>query len=59
MKNQEINRKVTECRQRLYDQIQFNVPKGERDRIKAYAEAQGLSMNEYIRRLIVTDMKND
>lgn len=59
MTNKEKNQKVTECRQRLYEQIQFNVRKGEREKIKAYAESKGMSMNEYIRQLIVKDMEQD
>lgn len=50
--------RVVESRRKNCDQIQFNVPKGERDKIKAYAESIGLSMNEYIRRSIRFTMEH-
>jgi len=31
-----------------YDRININVPKGERDRLKAVAAAQGKSLNQYV-----------
>ena len=31
-----------------YDYIRVNVPKGERDAIKAYAESQGMSVNKLL-----------
>ena len=40
-----------------YEQIQIRVKKGNKERIKEYAEAQGKSMNEYIAELIEADMK--
>ena len=36
----------TEYVKEHYDYIRVNVPKGEREKIKAYAEAQGLSVNK-------------
>lgn len=42
-----------------YDRINLTVPKGEKDKIKAYAESKGESVNGYINRLIAEDMKND
>ena len=50
---------VMDSRHKNYDMISLPVPKGERDKIKAYAESKGMSMNEYIRQLIVKDMKQD
>lgn len=41
-----------------YDRINLTVPKGDKERIKAYAEAQGKSVNGYINDLIEKDMKN-
>ena len=41
-----------------YEQIQIRVKKGNKDRIKAYAEARGKSLNEYITDLIEADMKD-
>ena len=35
-------------RAKAYDQVNINVPKGHRDKIKAAAEALGLSLNAYI-----------
>ncbi|MBQ8966271.1 toxin-antitoxin system HicB family antitoxin [Ruminococcus sp.] len=41
---------------KTYDQLRVNVKKGEREKIKAHAEAQGLSLNAYINKLIAEDM---
>lgn len=41
---------------KAYDRINVNVKKGERDKIKAYAESKGLSLNAYINKLIADDM---
>lgn len=52
---------VIESRRKIYDMIQFSVPKGEREIIKAYAEAQGLSLNAFVRCSIekyIADLKN-
>lgn len=38
-----------------YDRINLTVPKGEKERIKAKAAAQGMSVNEYINKLIDND----
>ena len=40
-----------------YDRINFTVPKGQKEAIKARAESQGESVNAYIWRLIQEDMK--
>ena len=40
-----------------YDQVRLLVPKGNREKIKARAEAKGMSVNEYINRLIENDNK--
>ncbi len=39
-----------------YDQVNINVKKGEREKIKAHAESKGLSLNAYITGLIYKDM---
>lgn len=44
---------------KAYDRINVNVKKGEREKIKAHAEAQGLSLNGYINKLIAEDMEQD
>lgn len=42
---------------KAYDQLRVNVKKGERDKIKAYAESKGMSLNGYINDLIKKDME--
>ena len=42
--------------QKTYDKLQINVKKGEREKIKAYAESKGLSLNAYVTGLIYKDM---
>ena len=41
-----------------YDDVRLQVPKGEKDIIKAYAESKGMSLNGYINKLIKEDMEN-
>lgn len=41
---------------KAYDQLRIVVRKGQREIIKAYAEANGESLNGYINRLISEDM---
>ena len=43
---------------KAYDKIYLTVPKGDKDKIKAYAESKGKSVNGYINELIEEDMKN-
>ena len=38
----------TEYLKEKYDYIRVNVPKGEREKIKAYAESQGMSVNKLL-----------
>lgn len=40
------------------EQVRFWVDKGQKDKIKAHAESKGMSMTEYIKKLIVADMNN-
>lgn len=40
------------------DDIKVRVKKGERDKIKAFAESRGKSLNSYIIDLIYQDMEN-
>lgn len=42
---------------KAYDRINLTVPKGDKDIIKAHAEANGESVNGYINRLIKEDME--
>lgn len=41
---------------KAYDDIRLRVPKGEKDKIQAFAEANGESLNGFINRLIVEAM---
>ena len=43
--------------EKSYDQLKVLVKKGTRDKIKAFAESQGKSLNGYINELIKADMK--
>lgn len=43
----------------LYDQILLNVPKGTKERLKDVASVMGISVNEYVNRLIKYDLDND
>lgn len=47
--NQKYNAKA-------YDQIKVLVKKGEREKIKKFAETKGMSLNSYIKKLIEQDM---
>lgn len=42
-----------------YDRIALEVKKGNREKIKQYAESKGKSLNGYIKNLIKTDMKQN
>lgn len=39
-----------------YDELKIRLPKGERDRVRAYAESQGQSVNALIRDLLQREM---
>lgn len=43
---------------RTYDRINLTVPKGDKDKIKAYAESKGESVNGFINRAIKEAMKD-
>lgn len=43
---------------KTYDRINLTVPKGEKDKIKAYAESKGESVNGFIYRAIQEAMKS-
>lgn len=40
-----------------YDRFTLTFPKGKKEEYKAHAEAQGLSLNGYINKLIAEDME--
>lgn len=42
-----------------YDRLAITVRKGQREKIKAYAERNGESINSYINRLISEDMEKN
>ena len=44
---------------KAYDRINLTVPKGQKDIIKAHAEAHGESVNGFIQRAIAEAMAND
>ena len=46
-----------ETRSKLYDRFEILLPKGEREKIKAYAQSKGLSLNEFIRQAIHKSME--
>lgn len=46
-------------RKENYDHIGFNVPKGQREVIKARAESLGMSVNAYMVHLIKKDMEEN
>lgn len=41
------------------DRINLTVPKGKKERIRAYAQSRGESINGFINRLIDEDMERD
>lgn len=42
-----------------YDRINLTIPKGQKNTIKAHAEAQGESLNAFINRAITQTMERD
>lgn len=44
---------------KAYDKIYITVPKGQKEIIKAHAEAQGESVNAFIQRAIEQTIAND
>ena len=44
---------------KAYDRININVKKGEREKIKAYAQSKGMSLNAYVTGLIYKDMESE
>lgn len=43
---------------KAYDRIELVVPKGQKEIIKAHAEAQGESVNSFIHKAILEQLKN-
>lgn len=44
---------------KAYDRLAIRVKKGQADKIKAYAENKGMSLNSYINELIRKDMEQE
>lgn len=42
-----------------YDELKARIPKGQKEIIKAHAEAQGESLNAFINRAIIYTMEQD
>lgn len=53
---QASNKAVQKYNKNNYDDLRIRVRKGQAEIIKAHAEAQGLSLNAYINKLIAEDM---
>ena len=54
--NPKVNQKaVSRYVKNNYDEIKLRIFKGERDILKAYASSLGMSVNNYIRSLLVAD----
>lgn len=41
------------------EKIEFRVPKGDKEKIRNYAESNGMSLTAYIKYLIDTDMNKE
>ena len=46
----------TKYNAKTYDEIKVRVPKGDKEQLKAFAAAQGLSLNEFITRAVARAM---
>ena len=44
---------------RTYDRVNLTIPKGQKETIKAHADAQGESLNAFINRAITETMERD
>lgn len=44
---------------KAYDRLAIRVKKGQADKIKAYAENKGMSLNSYVNELIRKDMEQE
>ena len=50
---------INQRKKDLYDQILLNVPKGTKDKLKEVSETVGISVSDYINRLIKADLEKD
>lgn len=44
---------------KAYDRVNLTMPKGDKERVRAYAESKGISLNAYINKLIKEDMEQE
>lgn len=64
---EETKKKVSEAQRRAvakynaanYDRVELRLEKGQKDTVKAHAEAQGESLNAFINRAITETMERD
>lgn len=59
IKSDANRRAVAKYKKENYDQIQLRVEKGQKETIKAHAEAQGESLNGFINRAISQAIQQD
>lgn len=55
----EAQRKATDKYLEKFDEMRVRVPKGQKDAVKAHAEAQGESLNAFINRAVTETMERD
>lgn len=55
----EIIQQKNEYAKQMYDNVRLQVKKGTKEKVKAYAVSQGLSLQGYIRKLIKDDSDID
>ena len=53
------NESIRKYKAKAYDRIGLEVPKGEKDKIKAHAEQRGESVNGFIKRAIRETMERE
>ena len=58
-KGYEQRKKANEKYLDTLDEIKIRVPKGNKDKIKVYAESHGESINGFINRIIAEEMASD
>lgn len=51
----EVIQQKNEYAKKMYDNVRLQVKKGTKEKVKAYASSQGLSLQGYIRQLIKDD----
>lgn len=55
----EAQRKATDKYLEKFDEMRVRVPKGQKEAVKAHAEAQGESLNAFINRAVSETMERD